>query len=113
MTIPPLVRFVDGLLSLPNVLFMQQYRAAKTQCNLGLPSWPEIFFRANCYIRRATLYRRLSEGGVSHLSSYSDIPDADLDAVVVQIKTNHPNDGERMKTGHLTGIIVPRARLRA
>ena len=66
-------------------------------------------------ISRATLYRRLGEGGVNHLSTYTDISDADLDAEVLQIKTNHPNDGERMMTGHLTqrGIIVPRSRLRA
>lgn len=66
-------------------------------------------------ISRATLYRRLSEAGVSYCCAYTDICDADLDAEVLRIKVNHPNDGERLMSGHLTqrGIIVPRARLRA
>ena len=66
-------------------------------------------------ISRATLYRRLGEGGVSHLGGYSDISDTNLDALVLQIKSNHPNGGERLMTGHLArrGIIIPRTRLRA
>ena len=34
---------------------------------------------------------------------------------MTRIKQNHPNDGERLVTGHLTrqGIIIPRAKLRA
>ena len=65
-------------------------------------------------IRRATLYRRLGEVGVNHLSTYTEISDTDLDLEVVQIKASHPNDGERLMIGHLThrGIIVPRSRLR-
>ena len=65
-------------------------------------------------ISRATLYCRLGEGGVNHISTYTDISDADIDAEVLHIKTNHPNDGERMMTRHLTqrGIIVPRSHFR-
>ena len=46
---------------------------------------------------------------------YTDISNVDLDRVIASIKQTHPNDGERMMTGHLTtcGIIVPRARMRA
>ena len=66
-------------------------------------------------ISRATLYQRSSEAGINHSWTYTDISDADLDSEVIRIKTNYPNDGERMMTGHLTrcGIIVPRARLQA
>ena len=58
------------------------------------------------------MYRRLSEGGVNYLSTYTEISDSDLDA---EIKVNHPNDGERLIIGHLTqhGLIVPRSRVRA
>ncbi len=45
---------------------------------------------------------------------FTEISDTDLDRVVEDIKRYHPNDGERLLTGHLTqrGITVPRARLK-
>ena len=66
-------------------------------------------------ISRSTLYRRLEQEGISQSTVYTDISDVDLDRVIASIKQTHPNDGERMMTGHLTtrGIIVPRARMRA
>lgn len=66
-------------------------------------------------ISRATLYRRLEEEGISRDCKYSDISDAALDREVVEIKVEHPNDGERLLIGHLAnrGIIVQRSRVRA
>ena len=66
-------------------------------------------------ISRSTLYRRLEQEGISQSTTYTDMSDVDLDQVIESIKQTHPNDGERMMTGHLTarGIIVPRARMRA
>ena len=66
-------------------------------------------------LSRATLYRRMEEEGVTRISKYSDISDADLDREVIDIKAQHPNDGERLLIGHLAtrGVIVPRAKLRA
>ena len=66
-------------------------------------------------ISRSTLYRRLDDEGISRDIWYSDITDSDLDRIVQEIKSNHPNDGERLMIGHLShrGIIVPRTRVRA
>ena len=66
-------------------------------------------------ISRSTLYRRLEEEGLSQDLTYIDISDRDLDSELAAIKSNHPNDGERLLSGHLSrrGIIVPRAQLRA
>ena len=66
-------------------------------------------------ISRATLYRRLDEEGIDRDSKYTDITDGDLDREIVEIKLEHPNDGERLLIGHLAsrGIIVPRTRVRA
>ena len=65
-------------------------------------------------ISRSTLYRRLEEG-ISRYCKYTDITDVNLDREIVDIKMEHPNDGERLLIGHLTrrGIIVPRTRVRA
>ena len=58
-----------------------------------------------------TLSRRLQEWG---LSKYTSISDAELEAVVRDIKAKHPNDGEVMMQAHLLscGIYVKRAQLR-
>jgi hypothetical protein len=66
-------------------------------------------------ISRSTLYRRLENEGISRFSKYSDITDSDLDRELIEIKLDHPNDGERLLIGHLAarGIIVPRVRIRA
>ena len=45
-----------------------------------------------------TLSRRLQEWG---LSKYTSISDAELEAVVRDIKAKHPNDGEVMMQAHL------------
>ena len=62
-------------------------------------------------ISRSTLYRRLDEEGISHLASYTDISDADLDKKITEIKNVHPNDGECMLIGHLArcGVVVQRS----
>ena len=75
------------------------------------------------YISRSTLYRRLEEAvyrrlvkaGIELSSTYSELSDSDHDHAIVGIKQNHPNDGERLITGHLyrLEIIFPRARIRA
>lgn len=66
-------------------------------------------------ISRSTLYRRMEQEGLSQYTKYTDICDADLDRVLLAIKQNYPNDGERLVAGHLAaqGIIIPRAKLRA
>lgn len=66
-------------------------------------------------ISRSTLYRRLEEEeGISRETCYSDMSDSDLDSLVREIKKAHPNDGERLKIGHLSryGVTVPRVCLR-
>ena len=64
-------------------------------------------------ITRPTLYRRLSEEGITHEGTYSDI--SDLDDLIKEIKERFPNDGERMMICHLTrhGILLQRSRIRA
>ena len=66
-------------------------------------------------ISRSTLYRRLDEEDVSPDIHYTYISDHELDRQIISIKSDHPNDGERLLIGHLLShqIIVPRARLRA
>ena len=66
-------------------------------------------------ISRSTLYRFLEREGISSTRKYSEISSSDLDRAVAAIKQEHPNDGERMITGHLhsIGIVVPRSKLRA
>ncbi len=65
-------------------------------------------------ISRSTLYRRMESYGLT-LQGYSTYADDELDRIVHQIKTAHPNDGEVMVAAHMKsrGIHVPRARLRA
>ena len=66
-------------------------------------------------ISRSTLYRRLEEEGIELSDTYSQVSDNDLDHTIAGIKQSHPNDGERLITGHLyrLGIVLPRARIRA
>ena len=66
-------------------------------------------------VSRSTLYRRLEEEGIATELRYSNITDNDLDRIIMEIKRDHPNDGERMIIGHLTrqNLIIPRARIRA
>ena len=66
-------------------------------------------------ISRSTLYRRLTEEGISLSTTFSNISDGDLDRVIGTIKAAHPNDGERLIIGHLTthNLILPRTRVRA
>ena len=65
-------------------------------------------------ISRSTLYRRLNEEGIS-CDLYTHLTSAELDELVIDIKRNHPNDGEVLLNGHLitSGIRVTRAELRA
>ena len=67
-------------------------------------------------ISRKTLYNKIaSSSAPMDFNKYSVISEPDLDAVVRQIKQEHPNDGEIMLAGHLLkqGIRVQRAKLRA
>ena len=65
-------------------------------------------------ISRSTLYRRLNDEGIS-CDLYTQLTSAELDEIVIDIKRNHPNDGEVLLNGHLLrlGIRVTRAELRA
>ena len=56
------------------------------------------------------LYQRLGEDGMSHYLKYSDISDH---RETIEIKMDHPNDGERMIICHLAthGIIVPQVQV--
>ena len=66
-------------------------------------------------VSRSTLYRRLQDEGISLQTAFTCISNEDLDRIVLEIKRNHPNSGERLMIGHLQrlGIIVQRYRLRA
>ena len=66
-------------------------------------------------ISRSTLYRYLEREGIDLTCTYSEISNSDLDCRILAIKQEHPNDGERLITGHLyrLGIILPRSRIRA
>ena len=44
-------------------------------------------------ISRSTLYRRLNDEGIS-CDLYTPLTSAELDEIVIDIKRNHPNDGE-------------------
>ena len=56
-------------------------------------------------ISRSTLYRRLNEEGVSS-DSYTELTSAELDEVVIDIKRDHPNDGEVLVNGHLLRLGI-------
>ncbi|XP_048878521.1 uncharacterized protein LOC125747369 [Brienomyrus brachyistius] len=64
-------------------------------------------------ISRPTLYKYMQEYNIPQ-SKFSSIPDEELDAMINQIKSEHPHAGEVMLNGHLRsrGIIVQRRRLR-
>ena len=61
-----------------------------------------------------TVRRRMTEYGLSVRSSYSDMDDSELEAVVQQLKQDFPTCGYRMMDGLLRqrGIRVPQHRLR-
>ena len=66
-------------------------------------------------VSQSTLYRRLQDEGISLQTAFTCISNEDLDRIVLEIKRNHPNSGERLMIRHLQrlGIIVQRYRLRA
>ena len=67
-------------------------------------------------ISRQTLYRRLEEFGIAgrDRDPCRTLSAQDLDEIVVEIKRDHPNDGEVLMQGHLValGIRIPRSQLR-
>ncbi len=65
-------------------------------------------------ISRQTLYHRLEEYGIPCTDSTA-MSSNDIDALIIDIKKDHPNDGEVMMQGHLVGqgIRIPRSELRA
>ena len=64
------------------------------------------------FVSRSTLWRRLK--GLGYIPHFSDIPDSELDAVVLRIQNDSPNNGAVMVWGQLRsyGICVPRRRVR-
>ena len=66
-------------------------------------------------ISRRTLYRRLKEEDILENLKFSDICDADLDELLIDIKREHPNDGEILIRGHLAArnVRIQRSRLQA
>lgn len=66
-------------------------------------------------ISRSTLNRRLDKEELPRSLTFTEISDQELDRVIGDIKSIHPNDGERLIIGHLVeqNIRVPRARVRA
>ena len=75
-------------------------------------SWTDIAKLLN--ISRSTLYRQIELSGLP-LQGYTSISDGDLDQLVHQLKTDHPNDGKVMIAAYLKSVEVhvPRSRLRA
>ena len=75
-------------------------------------SWTKVARMLN--ISRHTLYRRLQEYGID-TDGFTDISDSELDQLLTDVKTEHPNIGEVMLQGHLLhmGVKVPRAKLRS
>ena len=68
------------------------------------------------FLGHKTLYNTIAAfSNPDDFKKYSDMSEAQLDAIVRSIKEEHPNDGEIMVTGHLLkqGIKVQRAKLRA
>jgi hypothetical protein len=63
-----------------------------------------------------TIYRRMKNFGLTRVP-FSDVNDDDLVDILLEIKQNHPNDGEVFMDGHLKARIPPikiqRRRLRA
>jgi len=49
-------------------------------------------------ISRSTLYCQLNEEGISS-DSYTELTSAELDEIVIDIKRDHPNDGEVLVNG--------------
>ena len=74
-------------------------------------TWRKIAQLMN--ISRSTLYRRLNEAAISS-SDYTPLSSGELDQMIMEIKINHPNDGEVLMQGHLLhqGVKVPRQMLR-
>ena len=56
-------------------------------------------------VSRSTINRRMEENGVSLDSKYTEISDGDLDRQISSIKTQHPNDGERLMIAHLSSLV--------
>ena len=92
----------------PRHLINLDYAELLRQANY---SWEAIALVFN--VSRTTLWRRMNESGIS-TSSYSDICDADLDAIVHDTQSRFPNMGLRLIHGHLMsiGIKIKRERLR-
>ena len=65
------------------------------------------------HVSTRTIERRLAEYGIS-VRSFSTITDEELDSVVMDIKTFHPNCGSKTLAGYLASrnVKVPRERLR-
>ena len=64
-------------------------------------------------ISRTTLYRRLQEFNID-TDKFTNIPEQELDQVIKQVRTEHPNTGEVILQGLLAykNIKVPREKLR-
>ena len=74
-------------------------------------TWTKVAEILGC---SSMLYRWLNEDGISMDSYYTTITDGQLDAMILHIKENHPNDGEIMIMGHLRreGVRIQWWRLR-
>ena len=67
-----------------------------------------------CGVSRSALYCKMQQLGISYNNRFSSLDNNSLDTAVREIKSNHPNCGEVMITGHLRarGIFVQRSRVR-
>ena len=70
-------------------------------------TWTDIAIVLN--ISRSTLYRRLKSSDLQLRTGYTHLSDNELDKIIIEIKTDHPNDGEVLIAAH----HVPRSQLRA
>ena len=100
--------------------FVTQFRGSATfvdidqVCELRSLGFKWIQISRMFGISRTTLYRKRKQAGISDEFKFSTISFEDLQAKVVEIKSQLQDCGERMIMGSLKsqGIFVPRSRLR-
>ena len=98
-TIPPValypcVQIYTGLRGRPRVFINIESIELLRSCGY---TWNEVA-RA-LQVSRSTIWRRLRECGIK-ITKYTDISDDELDTVISQFQSDHPNCGQQLILGH-------------